>query len=37
MPGEGHMLVTFGAVENAAADTDIVGGDIDQQLDDLRT
>ena len=34
---EGHMLVTFAAVENAAADTDTVAGHIDQQLDDLKT
>ncbi len=37
MPGEGHMLVTFGAVENAAADADTVAGQIDRQLDDLKT
>ncbi len=37
MPAEGHMLVTFGAVENAAADTDTVANHIDQQLDDLKT
>ena len=37
MPGEGHMMVTFGAVENAAADVDTVAGHIDRQLDDLKT
>ncbi len=31
------MLVTFGAVENAAADTDTVAGHMNQQLDDLKT
>ena len=37
MPAEGHVLVTFGAVEAAAADADTVANHIDQQLDDLRT
>ncbi|MDQ3575145.1 MAG: WXG100 family type VII secretion target [Actinomycetota bacterium] len=36
MPAEGHMLVTFGAVENAAADTDTVATHIDRQLGDLK-
>jgi early secretory antigenic target protein ESAT-6 len=36
MPPAGHMLVTFAAVENAAADADAVAGQIDQQLDDLK-
>ncbi len=37
MPADGRMLVTFGAVENAAADADTVAGHIDRQLDDLKT
>ena len=37
MPAEGRVLVTFGAVETAAADTDIVANHIDRQLDDLRS
>ena len=37
MHGEGHVLVTFGAVEAAAADADTVANHSDQQLDDLRT
>lgn len=37
MPGEGHMLVTFGAVETAAGDTDTVASHMDQQLDDLKS
>jgi early secretory antigenic target protein ESAT-6 len=36
MPADGHLLVTFGAVDNAAADTDTVANQIDQQLDDLK-
>lgn len=33
---DGHMLVTFGAVDAAAADADTIAGQIDQQLDDLH-
>ena len=36
MSADGRMLVTFGAVENAATDADTVAGHIDRQLDDLR-
>lgn len=36
MPAEGHLLVTFGAVESAAADTDAIAGRIQGQLDDLK-
>jgi early secretory antigenic target protein ESAT-6 len=32
----GHMLVTFGAVEQAAADTDSVAAQIAQELEDLK-
>ena len=32
-----HMLVTFGAIDAAASDTDGVAGQIDQQLDDLKS
>lgn len=32
-----HMLVTFGAIDAAASDTDAVAGQIDQQLDDLKS
>ena len=31
------MLVTFGAVENAAGDTDTVANHMGQQLDDLKS
>ncbi|MGH8902358.1 MAG: WXG100 family type VII secretion target [Egibacteraceae bacterium] len=34
---DGRMLVTFGAIETGAADTDAVAGQIDQQLDDLKS
>ncbi len=34
---DGHMLVTFGAVEQAASDTDSVAAQISQELQDLRT
>lgn len=34
---DGHMLVTFAAVEQAAADTDSVAAQISQELQDLRT
>ena len=36
MRGEGHLLVTFAALEDAAAHADTVAGHIDQELDDLR-
>jgi WXG100 family type VII secretion target len=34
---DGHMLVTFSAIENAAGDNDITAGNIDSQLADLRS
>lgn len=34
---DGHMLVTFGAVDAAAADTETVANRISQQLEDLRS
>lgn len=34
--GPGHILVTFGAVSEAAADTDGVANQIGQQLEDLK-
>ena len=34
---DGHMLVTFGAVDQAAADTDHVAAMIAQELSDLHT
>lgn len=37
MTAEGHVLVTFAAVENAAADADSIAGHIDQQLGDLKS
>jgi WXG100 family type VII secretion target len=37
MPTEGHLLVTLGAVDGAATDTDTVANHIDQQLDHLRS
>ena len=37
MPSEGHVLVNFGAVEQAAADVDAVAGQIAQQLADLES
>ena len=33
---DGHILVTFGAVSEAAADTDAIAGQIEQQLSDLK-
>lgn len=33
----GHMLVTFGAIETAASDTDQIANQIDGQLDDLKS
>jgi len=33
----GHILVTFAAVEQAATDVDSVAGQIAQELDDLRS
>lgn len=33
---DGHMLVTFGAIEQAASDTDAVSAQITQELNDLR-
>jgi len=36
MSGDGHMLVTFGAVNEAAMDTDGVASQIAQQLSDLQ-
>lgn len=34
---DGHMLVTFGSVEQAASDVDSVAGQIAQELQDLKT
>ncbi|MCA1691541.1 MAG: WXG100 family type VII secretion target [Actinobacteria bacterium] len=34
---DGHMIVTFGAIENGATDADAVAAQIDQQLDDLKS
>jgi len=36
MSGDGHMLVTFGAVNEAAMDTDAVASQIAQELADLK-
>jgi 6 kDa early secretory antigenic target len=36
MSGEGHVLVTFGAINEAAMDTDSVAAQIAQQLSDLK-
>ena len=36
MSADGRMLVTFAAMENAAADVDTIAGRIDRQLDDLK-
>jgi early secretory antigenic target protein ESAT-6 len=33
---DGHILVTFGAVSEAAGDTDAIAGQIEQQLGDLK-
>jgi WXG100 family type VII secretion target len=33
---DGHMLVTFGAVENAATDVDTIANQITQELGDLH-
>lgn len=33
----GHMLVTFGSIEQAAMDTDHIANQIDGQLDDLKS
>ena len=37
MSGEGNILVTFGAVNEAAMDTDAIASQIAQQLSDLKT
>ncbi len=34
---DGHMLVTFGAIDAAATDTDAIAAHIDNQLDDLKS
>jgi early secretory antigenic target protein ESAT-6 len=34
---DGQILVTFGAIDAAASDTDTIATQIDQQLDDLKT
>ncbi len=36
MSGDGHILVTFGAINEAAMDTDSVASQIAQQLSDLK-
>jgi WXG100 family type VII secretion target len=36
MGGDGHILVTFGAINEAAMDTDSVASQIAQQLSDLK-
>lgn len=36
MSSDGHILVTFGAVNEAAMDTDSIATQIAQQLSDLR-
>ena len=33
---DGHILVTFGSVMEAAADTDAIAGQVEQQLSDLK-
>ena len=37
MSNDGHMLVTFGAINEAAMDTDSIAAQIAQQLSDLKT
>jgi early secretory antigenic target protein ESAT-6 len=37
MSGEGNIVVTFGAVNEAAMDTDAIASQIAQQLGDLKT
>jgi WXG100 family type VII secretion target len=37
MSNDGHMLVTFGAINEAAMDTDAIAGQIAQQLADLKS
>jgi 6 kDa early secretory antigenic target len=37
MSGDGHIQVTFGAVNEAAMDTDSIASQIAQQLGDLKT
>jgi len=37
MSGDGHIQVTFGAVNEAAMDTDSIASQIAQQLSDLKT
>jgi WXG100 family type VII secretion target len=37
MSGDGHIQVTFGAVNEAAMDTDAIASQIAQQLSDLKT
>lgn len=36
MTDTGHILVTFGSLDEGAADVDAVANQIDQQLSDLR-
>jgi early secretory antigenic target protein ESAT-6 len=37
MSSDGHILVTFGAVNEAAMDTDSIAAQIAQQMNDLRS
>lgn len=37
MAGEGHVLVNFGAVEQASGDVEQIAGQIAQQLGDLKS
>lgn len=37
MSGDGHMLVTFGAINEAAMDADSIATQIAQQLSDLNS
>lgn len=37
MSNDGHMLVTFGAINEAAMDADSIAVQIAQQLDDLKS
>ena len=37
MSNDGHVLVTFGAINEAAMDTDSIATQIAQQLSDLKT
>jgi len=37
MSGDGHIQVTFGAVNEAAMDTDSIASQIAQQLSDLKS